>query len=358
MVKQTLIALLAGGLVLSAVACGGQAEATATADRTTPARAATPTPPPDAEATVAAAVAATIDALPTPSPTPAGQATQAPTASTTGTPSPVPTATPTRTVIVLEEQLPRDVYQEFHNDWYVTSCPEPPLDDLGIARQWSGSGPDSVDIAEPSGTYFLIVRVVPNSSRWHLTSVYRAGSRRWESLRLSSTVPEELFDTQKWCTSWSAFQPIRQLDIDATGVEWTLSLVTTGGRGLLTNEFREALGGYYGVCPPESPEESLRVVASWSSDEFGASAEIPYTTLVPHTYLVLSFQPSGDQWHFDSVRRSGDWSVQGPAVSSESRSTMDSTSVCPQSSSLHTLEVESSGGDWTVWLVGVPTGQR
>ena len=272
------------------------------------------------------------------------------------TATPAPTATATSAPIVLREQLPRTVYQKFHNDWYASGCVEPPLEHLGIARQWSGTEPGQVDLSVPRDTYFLVVQVSPNSTEWSFNSVYRAGGRRWESLRLSSAVPEDLAAAQKWCSSWAMVQPVNQLQIDATGVEWTLSLVKEGGRIPISTELRmvEALTGYYGVGPPDPPEESLRVVESWSSGEFGATTDIEYTTLVPFTYLLLSFDSNAKEWWFDSVDRSGDWTSQGPAVSSASGRTMDTTSLCPESHSLHTLEVESSGGDWTIWLVGVP----
>ena len=297
---------------------------------------------------------------PTATPRPGSTATSMATPTATPKPAPTgtlkPTPTATRPPVVLKEQLPRDVYQQFHNDWYASGCGQPPLERLGIARQWSGTEPGQVDLSVPKGTYFLVVQVSPNSTEWSLNSVYRAGGRRWESLRLSSAVPEDLAAAQKWCSSWAMVQPVNQLQIDATGVEWTLSLVTEGGRIPISTELRmvEALTGYYGVCPPDPPEESLRVVESWSSGEFGATTEIEYTTLVPFTYLLLTFDPNAKEWWFDSVDRSGDWTSQGPAVSSASGRTMDTTSLCPESHSLHTLEVESSGGDWTIWLVGVP----
>ncbi|MBM3957300.1 MAG: hypothetical protein FJ313_04530, partial [Gemmatimonadetes bacterium] len=133
-----------------------------------------------------------------------------------------------------------------------------------------------------------------------------------------------------------------------------LSLVVPGGPDPITDETREALRGYYGVCPPKPPEESLRAVECWSSDEFGASAEIDYTTLVPFTFLVLKFEAEAKEWWFDSLDRSGEWSRLGPAVSSASGRAVDTTGLCPSAGSLHTLEINSSGGDWTVWLVGVP----
>lgn len=79
MTKATLIALLAGVLVLSAVACGGQPEATATVppDQPVPAAIATAVPSPRAISE------------PTAPPTPAGTASSIPAA------APVPTATPT-----------------------------------------------------------------------------------------------------------------------------------------------------------------------------------------------------------------------------------------------------------------------
>ena len=295
---------------------------------------------------------------PTATPRPGPTATSMATPTTTPEPAPTgtlkPTPTATRPPVVLKEQLPRDVYQQFHNSFYVDTCSEPPVEHLGIARQWSGEGSERIDLAQPSGTYFFVVQVVPDSTEWHLNSTYRVANTRWDSLRLSSEVPDKLLDAQEWCGTWSVFQPVVQQDIDAAGVEWTLSLIAAGGPDPITDHIREALGGYYGVCPAEPPEESLRVVECWSSDEFGTTADIDYTTLVPFTFLVLDFEPNAQEWRFDSVNRSGGWAMQGPAASSQVGRTIDITALCPSSPGLHALEVRSSGGEWTVWLVGVP----
>jgi hypothetical protein len=214
-----------------------------------------------------------------------------------------------------------------------------------------------VEIPEPTGTYFLIAQVQPKVAEWHLSGVYRASNRAWDSVRLSSEVPEELIDTQMWCSRWYRVQPINRLDLETAGVDWTLMLVEGGTGEPLSDHTLEALSGYYGVCPPEPPEESLRVIDSWSSQDLGANTDIEYTTLVPFTYLLLKFQPDSKEWGFESVDRSENWSRLGPSVSSDSSATLSTSSLCPEVASLHTLEVESSGGEWRVWLVGVPETQ-
>ena len=101
------------------------------------------------------------------------------------------------------------------------------------------------------------------------------------------------------------------------------------------------------------PIDSLEYRVIGRSSETGIGDLIVFTGKPPHYFLGVYLQPTETDWHFRSVNVSGDWRSEGPRVKSDTGSMIDFTAICPASSSTHHLEVEWSGGEWTLYLITV-----
>ena len=69
--------------------------------------------------------------------------------------------------------------------------------------------------------------------------------------------------------------------------------------------------------------------------------------------LGVAFEPDDDDWYFRSINVSGDRKWAGPSVTSSSGQQIDFTWTCPTSESPHHLDIDSTGGSWTVYLIGL-----
>ena len=336
-----------------------------------------PPPPQDIDALVATRVQATVEALqhsltnaqgptstvspaPLASPTPGPDSTSAvrgpgstlpPAPLASPTPAPIlarPGGTLGAAGVILEEQLPRDVFEEFHDGFYGT-CTEPPFEELRLVNSWSGDSGDRIEFTPPHGTYFLAVIGNPLEASWHFDSVLeRSLGRKFQSLRIDSTVPEELSDAQEWCSAGFGIAVPRELHINAINVSWGVFLIAPEGATALPRGVARALDGYYGICPERSPIEDLEVTVLGNGE---SDASMEFVGRPPHYYLGVHFEPTLKVWSFRSVNVSGNWRAAGPAVSSASGELIDFTATCPSSPGLHHLEIESQGGRWVVYLI-------
>jgi hypothetical protein len=266
---------------------------------------------------------------------------------------PAPTPVPSPPDGGLAAQLPRDVYEEFVDLFYETTCPIPPLGDLQIAKSWKGQGDGDIEFHSPEGRYFLTVLGEPQEQEWRFDSVLESGSGdRTSSLHIESSAADDLSDSQGWCsTGRSVLSDI--LHITSIGLKWRLMLVVPGEASGLPRQVAQALSGFY-VCPPDPRIESLS--AHVIGRGVGAQL-IEFVSIPPRNYLGVKFEPEQSDWSFRSLNVSGNWSALGPAVSSFSGELIDFTSVCPSESSTHHLEIEAEGGSWTVYAIQVARGE-
>ena len=249
--------------------------------------------------------------------------------------------------IALKSQLPRNVYEEFESSFY-ESCPRPIRERLSVTGSWSGRGDEEVRFLPPDDTYYLVVVGEPEMASWHFDSVLDSGNGRFESLTISSDAHEHLTDAQQWCSSGFGVSTRDTLEIDSSGVSWTVYLIEPVNEEPLTEMLRGSLDGYYDLCPELPPIDSLaaRVLGSGEGD-----ATLDFRGTPPHYFLGVLFEPAIQGWSFGSVDVRGDWRSLGPAVSHESGDTIGFSAICPTSASSHHLEVVSRGGRWTVYLI-------
>ena len=281
-------------------------------------------------------------------PTPAGFPTQV----RNSMPSPTVLPTPEPTVASrLEDQLPRTVFEAFHDSFY-SGCSEPPFEELSVAQTWSGEGDSLLEFLPPDGTYFLVVDTVPLAAEWSFDSVVEtAEGRRSRSLSVTSVVPDVATDAQEWCTESFGAKATQTFEVTATNLTWTLYLITTNGGRELPKTVAGALSGYYGDCPALPAIRRLEVGGTWTSSEEAGERSLEFNSTPPFYFLGVHFDPEDSDWSFQSTDVSGDWRSAGPAVNSLSRQVTDFSAICPQSSSPHHLEVVSAGGSWTVFLI-------
>ena len=265
-------------------------------------------------------------------------------------PSPAPTPTPARTPdLSLRSQLPVAMYEEFVDSFYA-GCSEPPFDDLGVVRTWSGSGDSRIEFPAPSGTYFLALVADPVEGEWRFDSVLESASgRRFQSLQVGSTVPDDLTSAQEWCGRGGGLLG-DALHIESAGLAWTVYLVGTSGENPIPRDAVRALSGYYGACPAQPPIESLKAIVLASGE---GPATASFTFSPPYYFLGVLFEPVESEWAFQSVVASGDWTGSGPALTSGAGERIDFQARCPQTAGSHRLEVASFGGHWTVYVIGV-----
>ena len=232
-----------------------------------------PTPTPDIEATVRARVRATTEALSTPaSPevtrstptlTPTATPTPTPTFVPTPTSTPSPTATPTLTptpTIRLQDQLPRNVYEAFYDTFY-SGCFEPPFEDLKVLKTWSGESNTDIEFTPSNGTYYLVVVGTPQQSQWSFDSVREtAQGRKFQSLHIDSSAPDDRTDAQQWCTTGFGIILPDHLHVEATNVAWTVYLISPQGAEAVPQLVAGALTGYYEACPGVPPIGDLGIL--------------------------------------------------------------------------------------------------
>lgn len=283
----------------------------------------------------------------TASPTPTS--TPKPVATLIVTPTRVSLALPTMPKVMLETQLPRDVFEAFEGSFYGT-CSEPPFEQLRVAQVWSGNSSSKLTFIPLAGTYFLVVVGNPQGQTWQFDSVLTSTSRKSQSLHIDSTVPDDLADSQEWCTRGVGVPTTNFLDIEATNLAWSVYLVIPSAGNPLSEAVKNALSGYYSVCPPYPPLESLQAAILGAG---ASAASLNFSGQAPHYFLGVQFQPISDVWYFRSVNVSGNWRTAGPSVSSKSRERIDFTATCPTTADLGHLEIEAEGGQWTVYLITV-----
>ena len=336
-----------------------------------------PPPPQDIDALVATRVQATVEALqhsPSNAQGPASTVSSAPLASPTPGPdstsavrglgstlpsSPLAPPTPSPTSsrleatsgaadVLLKEQLPRDVFEEFHDCFY-GHCEEPPFDDLRVVDSWSGDSGGRIELTSTRGTYFLVVLGNPQDASWRFDSVLEhSRGRETQSLRIDSSVPEALMDAQEWCSIGTGVLVPDVLHINAASMSWAVFLVASAGTAEVPRAVAEALSGYYGICPPEPPIEQIQATRLGAGD---SNISLEFVGQPPHYYLGVIFQPTDKDWSFSSVNVSGNWRAAGPAVSATTGEVIDFTATCPSSPGLHHLRVEADGGRWVVYLI-------
>ncbi|MDO8531354.1 MAG: hypothetical protein Q7T26_04170 [Dehalococcoidia bacterium] len=266
---------------------------------------------------------------------------------------PVALATVTPDAIKLRSELPRDVYEQFYNDFYA-GCVDPPRDKLGVAKTWSGTGNSTVIIPPQFGTYFLVLIANPSSSGWRFDSVLDTGSSgKKQSLRVSSTAPTVLTDSQEWCTMGAGVPRPYALEIQSQNLAWTVHLVTSGGQSVLSKAVNDSLSGYYGVCPAVPPVGSLGVLRTWSSTQGNMQQSIEFAGGPPFYFLGVRFEPLQKEWSFESTEINGNRRVAGPKVSYQTGERVNFTATCPDGPGLGHLDIQSQGGDWTIYLIGV-----
>ena len=255
----------------------------------------------------------------------------------------------------LQTQLPRSVWEEFESSLYGT-CSEPAMDSLKIVESWSSqTSKTNVSFVPSSGTYFLVVAVSPDAPVWQFDSVLTSASGdRFQSLHVDSSVPTELTDAQEWCSSGFVLTRSSTLNIEASGVQWMLYLVAPEGSQELPQPITAALGGYYSLCPALPPIEQLQVLENWNSQPGVSNHSLEFSGTPPFFFLGVAFEPTDQEWEFRSTNVSGDWTAAGPRVSSRSSERIDFTATCPSTPSSHHLDVESRGGTWSAYLIGVP----
>ena len=253
----------------------------------------------------------------------------------------------------LEAQLLRSVFEELESNFY-GGCAEPPNDRLRISKTWSGSGVDEIEFVPPSGTYFLVLAGQPRDSQWHFDSTLETSTgRRHQSLHIDSSVPDDVTDAQEWCTEGFGITVPDLLHIDAQNLGWKVYLVREGIGEELPRTVASALTGYYGLCPPTPPIESLQAQVIGRSSGGSIKDSLSFVGSAPHYFLGIDFKPTEDHWYFRSVNVSGDWESAGPRVSSTSGETIDFTATCPSSSRPHHLDLEAMGGEWVMYLFTV-----
>ncbi len=322
---------------------------------------ATITPTLDIEATVEARLRATVEAMSTLTPTPSATSllvppmptsTREPTLTPIHTPTLTPTLIPTPS-IQLQAELPRNVWEKFYAAFY-DECPKPQFDSLKVMKTWTNTGNSEVEFTLASETYFLAVGISPTDPIWEFDSVLDTSTgKRFQSLHLDSTVPDDVVDAQAWCQSGFGIALPDVLHIESRGLRWTLYLVSSAGLEPLPRPVAGALAGFYGVCPPMPSIEEFRVVETWTSQLGITGRSLEFIGSPPHFILGVKFKPEVNDWYFRSVNISGDWRSLGPNVSSSSGETINFTATCPSTSSPHHLDVEADGGSWSVYLIGV-----
>ncbi len=303
----------------------------------------TPTAPP----------ASGVAASPT-APTPGAIATQ-PRSGLTSTPPSAPTPQPGNldagAALTLKSQLPKKLYEEFESSFY-GGCPTAIRERLSVTGSWSGRGDEEIRFLPPDGTYYLVVAGEPEMTTWHFASVIDSSNGKFESLAINSGAPEHLSDAQQWCTSGLGMSPRHTLEIDSLGMSWTVYLIEPVNEAPLTTKLKGALDGYFDLCPEMPPIDSFTAQVLGTGD---ADATLDFTATPPYYILGVLFEPAVQGWSFDSVDVRGDRRSLGPAVSHESGDTLGLSATCPTSASSHHLEIESTGGRWTAYLIEVPT---
>ncbi len=262
-------------------------------------------------------------------------------------------SSPTATPLPYVEGLPLPVAGFFYDQIH-DACQTVPREDLRVIKLWKGNNPDSIQIPRSSRGYFLVVEVHPAGGEWGLSSIYDTGRTKFNSLRLSSDIKDELWGAQQWCESTGGIPSSGEWVVESFGLDWTLYLVASFDGDTLPDDIDAALDGYYGdFCPTYPPAQDLYVEGEWHSGDFGAVAAIPFDMLPPFTFLVAEFRPSDDKWDFTSLNSGGNWRAKGPAMSSDSGELWDITITCPTQASRHQLSIESLGGEWSVYQVAV-----
>lgn len=265
-------------------------------------------------------------------------------------PTPTPTSTP-EPQIRLQQELPRRVWEEFFDNYY-SSCSKPAFETLGVVESWSGGqGEREITFTPPSGSYFLVLLTQPEGETWRFNSSYATGNRAFDSLHVSSDVPHETSDSQLWCYSGYGVIFPDTLRIESHDLNWTVFLISPAGKEELSTTIAAPLEGYYGACPPRPGVETLVVSDRWTGGQ--GNRVIEYTVRPPSSFLVVEFEPDSSEWYFESIDRSGDWSVAGPRVSDGNGGAVDTTALCPSSSSPHNLAIETRGGTWTIYHIEV-----
>lgn len=289
--------------------------------------------------------------VPTSSPTSTQNPT--PTATSIPTPRPTPAATPRLTptpIALIEAQLPRDVFESFYNSFYGI-CAEPTFDTLRISQAWGGDASTKIAFIPPAGTYFLVVVGKPGSKPWHFDSVLETSTRRYQSLHIESAVADELTDAQKWCQTGFGTIPTNTLNVDASNVVWNVYLVAPGGKEAPPQVVLEGVRGYYDLCPTVPAVSNLQVAKTWSSAEGVTGRSLNFEATAPFYFLGVKFDPIQQEWYFKSVDVTADSKKQGPFVSGKSGQRIDFSAICPSAPLLSHLDVEASGGSWTVYLI-------
>ena len=165
-------------------------------------------------------------------------------------PSRPPTELPKASRSRLKDQLPRDVFEQFEDSFYGT-CTKPPFEDLNIAESWSGVESDQIEILPPRGTYYLVLVGAPSEPAWRFDSVLESQrGRRFQSLRIDSSIPDNLTDAQARCQQGSGMLLPDVLRIESLNLAWPVYLIAPVGTDAPSREVLAALSGYYSNCPP------------------------------------------------------------------------------------------------------------
>jgi len=154
--------------------------------------------------------------------------------------------------------LPRAVFEQFSSSFY-EGCVEPPFDQIKVSRVWSGEEGDRISFVPPGGSYFLVLVGAPSGPEWSFNSFLqdpRGGKR--DALRIDSSVPDGLTDTQLGCTRGPGVPVADVLHVESLALSWTVYLVAPSGRDFLPTPVAGAMTGYYGTCPAIPPIEDLK----------------------------------------------------------------------------------------------------
>lgn len=298
-------------------------------------------------------LAHSVESTPTSPSTPTPTATPTPTPRPIPTPTPIPTPRPTPTPGPrLQQQLPRHVYEGFYRAFY-EGCRIPAFESLRVLQQWTGNQNKRIEFRPPEGSWFLAVVGAPQATFWSFTALVESpGGQKYQVLTINNSAGDTN-NAHMWCSTGRSIIPYL-LETQPVNVVRTVFLVAPGAGDPLPRSVATALQGFYGDCPEKPSIYQLHAsILATSRSAVQGTMTIPFDVRPPFYFLAVDFDPQQSTWHFRSIDSSANWRSLGPSVSSADGRRMDFSAVCPQSPSPHRLEVDWSGGQWTLYLIMV-----
>lgn len=265
------------------------------------------------------------------------------------------------TKIPIQYQLHPDVVESLFFGFYEDhpACTQPSLADLEVVETWRGEKSVELVVNTPvaspldEGVYYLTLVGTPLGPDWHLNGVLELDADHvYRAFHIDNSVSEERHDAYAICVlSLGGIPDSGILHVDADNFEWEISIVSSRQAGMketLPTAVRDAIDSYHGDCPKLPPIEDLNVQETWTGNE---SQSLNFTALPNFYFIGVRFEPKDRIWFFESTLVDSTYSSPGPSVDRNIGELIDFVGGCLTFDTSMSLEVESGGGDWEIYLI-------